>query len=380
MKDRSRIAFISTTHGHSWPGSEFLWAKAAEVLLDGGHPVFARFSMDFMGSKPITYLKEKGMIADPYSQPRGRLGRFVRRYLDPLGRLSAWRPDLIVISAGSAFDVSYQPALARLLMSTSVPFVLVCHFNAETFWVDGSNRQTMREIYKRCAAAVFVSADNLRITERQLAMGINNANISVPPFPLRLDAPLPWPEEQNDTWNFACVARLESRWKGQDVLFEALSQKQWSNRQWHLNLYGEGDERSYLEDLALHYGIADRVTFHGFVCDRTDIWRNNHIQIFPTRGEGGPMVLTEGMMCGRTVVITHCGNVREYVQDGVDGFISGFATPEIFSNAMERAWKKRGEWRSMGIEAHKKIANICSIDPTDELLGVLDKVLSSRIK
>lgn len=48
-----------------------------------------------------------------------------------------------------------------------------------------------------------------------------------------------------------------------------------------------GVEEVYLRQLASHFGIADRVNFVGFVDDRTEIWRTNHIQVFPTRGEGG---------------------------------------------------------------------------------------------
>jgi glycosyltransferase involved in cell wall biosynthesis len=133
-------------------------------------------------------------------------------------------------------------------------------------------------------------------------------------------------------------------------------------------------EEGYLRDLAQHFGIADRVNFVGFVEDRTQIWRDNHIQLFPTRGEGGPMVLTEGMACGRVAVIAHCGNAREYVEDGVDGFLAEFATPEIFAAALERAWVRRHEWQTMGIQAHEKILRLSlNENPSDLLIEMIHK-------
>lgn len=365
-----RVAFISTVHGHGWPGSEFLWGEAAGKLLGQGQQVFARCSEDFWNSRVLRGLVEKGLVYDPSRSVSSRWQRVKEKFVDPLARLRNWQPNVVVVSAGSAFDISYSPSLARFLIGSGVPFIPICHFNAETFWVEEANRATMRRVYAKAAAAVFVCADNHRITERQLAQRITNFRVIKPPLPVKLASPLPWPE--GDCWNFACVARWESRWKGQDVLFEVLARPEWRDRNWRLNLYGEGVEESYLRDLAKHFRIANRVNFVGFVEDRTEIWRQNHIQVFPTRGEGGPMVLTEGMACGRVAVITDCGNAREYVENGVDGFLAEFATPEIFAVTLERAWVKREKWQEMGKRAHYKIKSLFADEiPSENLLEMI---------
>lgn len=367
-----RVAFISMVHGHAWPGSEFLWGETAGKLLDQGYEVFARCSADFQNAKVLRSLIQKGLIYDSCRNLSSRWERLKEKFVDPLQRLRNWKPDVVVISAGSAFDIAYQPALAKCLLKIEAPFIPICHFNAETFWVEESNRATMRRVYAKAAASVFVCAENHRITERQLAQQIMNFRVIKPPLPVQLEAPLPWPN--GACWNFACVARWETRWKGQDVLFEVLARPEWHEREWRLNLYGAGAEEGYLRELAKHFGIADRVHFVGFVEDRLEIWRKNHIQVFPTRGEGGPMVLTEGMACGRVAVITPCGNAREYVDDGMDGFLADFATPEIFAKALERAWVRRHEWKDMGILAHRRMARLGDFDPSKELIDLLDEV------
>ena len=368
-----KIAFISTVHGHGWPGSEYLWAETAERLLDRGDQVFARCSRDFSNATALKKLIAKGLVYDAFDGRSTRLSRLKEKLVDALGRLRRWGPDLVVVSAGSAFDIAYTPTLARFLTGSGIPFITICHFNAETFWVDEGNRETMRRVYAAAKHSVFVSEDNHRITERQLALKIEKYSVIRPPFPLRLDEPLPWPEVKNDEWNFACVARLESRWKGQDVLFEVLARSEWRERRWKLNLYGEGAEEVYLKALARHYGIESKVIFRGFVNDRSEIWRNNHIQIFPTRGEGGPMVLTEGMMAGRCAVISDCGNAREYVHDGVDGFICDFPTQSGFAKTLENAWTRRAEWEEMGEMAHVRIKNLMpKSSAPEELLEILN--------
>ena len=55
-----KIAFISTIHGPSWPGSEYLWAATAEMLLAKGHQVYARCSAGFSSANPLQQLIGKG--------------------------------------------------------------------------------------------------------------------------------------------------------------------------------------------------------------------------------------------------------------------------------------------------------------------------------
>jgi glycosyltransferase involved in cell wall biosynthesis len=372
-----RVAFISTVHGHGWPGSEFLWGETAGKLLDQGHEVFARCSKDFRDSKVLSRLVEKGLVYESVQPRYSRIQRLAGRFFEPMAKLKAWNPELVVVSAGSAFDISYSPPLARFLLEYGIPFIPICHFNAETFWVDESSRSVMRRVYEKAANSVFVSADNHRITERQLALKIENFHVIRPPFPLVLEEPVPWPEVVDECWNFACVARLESRWKGQDVLLEVLGRPEWRARRWKLNLYGEGPEDVYLKELAHHYCIQDRVVFHGFASARSEIWRNNHIQVFPTRGEGGPMVLTEGMMAGRCAVISECGNAREYVEDGVDGFLCDFPTSKGFAITLEAAWNRRADWHKMGFLAHESIKTKLASASAVELLENL--IINSKV-
>jgi len=370
-----RVAFVSTVHGHTWPASELLWSSTASRLIEQGHQVYVRCSEDFEQAKTLRSLIRRGLIYERVTAVSSRTKRLKALFIDPMAKLRSWNADVVVVSAGSAFDISYDYSLLQYLLDTQAPFIPICHFNAETFLVDGLNRIAMKHIYERAAMSVFVSKSIHQITERQLAKSIDNVRVLRPPLPVQIEEPLPWPEPAGDSWNLACVARLEPRWKGQDVLFEVFSKPEWHNRNWQLNLYGEGRDHNYLRSLANFYGIENKINFRGFVEDRLTIWRNNHLQVLSARGEGGPMVLTEGMICGRPVVITDCGNVKEYVNDGDEGFIADFATPKIFSLAMERAWAVRDQWKDMGLRAHMKImAARSNSDCGVQLLEIIKEV------
>jgi glycosyltransferase involved in cell wall biosynthesis len=367
-----KVAFISTVQGHHWPGSEYLWSACAERLLKMQHQVVVSASLDLREAKPIESLQSKGASVHLVPAVSGRVSRIRQRFFNPFQHLSKQNLDLMVISSGSAYDPVYRPALGKFLCETNIPFVFICHFNAETFWVDDPMREMMATIYQKAKTTVFVSRDNQRLTERQLGMAIPRAEIIVPPLCLNLAEPLPWPGKVADApWRFACVARLESRWKGQDVLFEVLADDKWKSRNYTLSLFGQGAEESYLRKLSQFYGLEKKVVFAGF-SNPTAIWHEHHLQVLAARGEGGPMVITEGMMCGRVAVTTRCGFNADYILDGQTGFIAQFATPECFGANMEEAWNRREDWQAMGAMAHRSIKEkTADFNASERLLKLL---------
>jgi glycosyltransferase involved in cell wall biosynthesis len=83
------------------------------------------------------------------------------------------------------------------------------------------------------------------------------------------------------------------------------------------------------------------------------------------------MVLTEGMMAGRCAVISDCGNAREYVQDGTDGFLVDFPTANALVKTLELAWGSRYRWREMGFIAHRKVKALEYIAPEKHLIDII---------
>lgn len=373
-----KITFLSTVHGHTWPGSELLWAGAAAELLRQNGTISAIVSEDFRSASALKTFVHQGLQVRHFSPESTRWKRLKNRFISPFS--AAAGSDLIVVSCGSAFDPVFTPALARFLRNTSTPFLLICHFNAESFWIGGALRSEMTHLYEKASGVVFVSPENQRLTERQLARRIPHATLIRPPLRCRFDAPLPWPEPAGDgPWRFACPARLETQWKGQDVLLETLAQPVWKDRSWHLDLHGEGPERAYLEQLIRLYGLQDRVSFAGFTESLETLWKNHHLLVLATRGEGGPMVVTEAMMCGRISVTTRCGHIPEYVTHGKTGFLADTASPDSFGRALEEAWDQRFSWREMGAAAHAGIVTRPSHDPSAQLTRlILDTLNTSR--
>ena len=106
-----------------------------------------------------------------------------------------------------------------------------------------------------------------------------------------------------------------------------------------LVLVGEGPERSALEQQAARLGVADAVTFTGYVSQEhmAPYYRAADVFALASEFDNSPNVVLEAMACGVPVVATDVGGVAEYVV--VDR--GGSLVPRGDATAMARAL---GQW------------------------------------
>jgi glycosyltransferase involved in cell wall biosynthesis len=371
-----RVAFASTMFGYSWGGSEELWAAAARRAVEAGHRVTA---FVYVSPAPVPRVAElEALGVTVVRRPRrfdywpGPVGRVLRRANTLSRQLARYDGDVVVVSQGGTYDVATQEPLAAGLAGSNRPFVLVCQANSE-FVPSDALRDRAAKVFARSRRVVFVAHGNRLAAERQLAARLPNAVVVQNPVNLPGYDPIPWP---GGPCRLACVARLDSGVKGQDVLFESLSGPAWADRDWSLTLFGEGPHRRYLEALAGTYGIGGRVRFAGQVADVAGIWREHHLLVLPSRSEGTPLALVEALIAGRPAVVTDVGDSARWVTEGVTGFVAEAPTPASLGRALERAWARRADWAGMGGAAHAHAAATVDRDPGSTLLDVaLDGVL-----
>jgi glycosyltransferase involved in cell wall biosynthesis len=193
----------------------------------------------------------------------------------------------------------------------------------------------------------------------------------VVPSPIRrdLNGILPWPD--NPVPSLACVARLNPVQKGQDLLLEVLSQARWRQREWRLTLVGRGLGRTYLAELAAHYGIADRVTFAGFQHDMAKVWSSSQLLVLPSREESMPIAIMEAMICGRPCVVTDVGDNAMLIEHQVTGYVAAGDRPGALAAALEAAWTGRDDWEGVGARAHAAFVKVRDPQPGRTVLSVL---------
>ena len=364
------VCFLSTMQGFSWGGSELLWAEAACLAAREGHRVTAVTHPAAREAAQLTELRSLGVEVIHRPGAKGhRLVRAYERHVGTFPAIARSRPDVILISMGSAYDTAHDLELIRSLERSKVPYVVVCQHCPEHQILRPEHRERVLRFYCRAQHVAFVAEMNHRSLERQLAGKISEASVIRNPVNLDSLGAVAWPER--GPAGLACVARLDVNFKGQDILFEVLGSDHWRSRDWTLRLYGEGPHREYLGALARFRGIDERTEFRGHVSDIRSIWRENHLALFPSRSEGTPLALVEAMVCGRPPVVSDVGGNAEWVQETGSGFLAEAPTVSSFGAALERAWTARGRWEEIGRGARRVALDQVDIEPGRTLLTLI---------
>lgn len=377
------FGFISTIKWHPWGGSELLWHSTAKLALQKGNQVSACFirprvdhakwnELESAGAR-VFHAPSKGFLRRQLTERASAISyRLCERLreqerLESLRSFFAAKPDVVLINEGGGIpDASFLEMLRKTM--PKIPYIAAFHGNFDQVPSDSWRGETV-QFFKNAEAVLFVAEATRRATERNLAAKLSNAHIIRNPVNLDGAHDEPWPQEPVP--HFACVGALEVRWKGQDLLLEALSTPVWKRRDWRLSIFGGGENRNYLAELAAYYGLTHRVQVCGEVRDVRSIWREHHALVIPSRLESAPLVMVEAMLCGRPVISTDVGGIREWVRDGQNGFLCEAANAKSLGAALERAWEQRSVWRTMGARAHRDALRLYDPEPAETMFSML---------
>jgi len=366
-----------------WGGSEILWYEAAEHLAAAGQDVSLCTPQWPECPAPIQVAKKQWRADHHFDCPtyqRSRRGRIARRLLGqtPLSFHRGWlrrtRPRILCISNGNAFQgLPWMEAA----MAEGVPFVSIAQAHAE--FLAPSEADAVRFIRAFTSARVnyFVSSANLELVEVQLGWRFPNARlIGNHSCKIPTSAPLPWPTASGNSLRLACVARLHTASKGQDLLFQALADPRWRDRDVELSLYGSGEQDQALRRLSRMLGIDNRIHFRGYTSNSMEIWETHHALVLPSRYEGMPLVVMEAMLAGRPVITTAVAGAPELIQHGQTGFLAEAPTISHLQRCLEEAWSLRSSWPSIGYSANAVAVQRASTSPAERLAKELLQLIA----
>jgi glycosyltransferase involved in cell wall biosynthesis len=250
-------------------------------------------------------------------------------------------------------------ALAR----AKIPFVSISQLNTPYSWPGESTFESVGEAFARAKACVFVSQGNLELFQNQIARQLDNAIVIYNPPSFDVTTPCSIPDSEG--FRLLNVARISPGHKGQDLLIDVLSMTKWKSRKITLEIAGKGDTR-WIEAL-LRSKRVDSVRLLGHVTDLRRVWELATFGIFPSRQEGMPLALVEGMALGRPVIATDVAGHREWIEHGVNGFLASGTTSTSLDQAMENAWEKRHLVADMGRNARRTFESRLAVDPVQRL-------------
>ena len=354
-------------------------------LVADGHEVVASVKSWPQPAHQITELTSSGVMVHSRVEKYGVAKRIVNKLTSKVGLgasfsatavlrnlLSEIQPDLLVVSQGGISDGLIAMELA---LELGIPYVSLIQANSESFWPNDALADRLLNASSNARRNYFVSKANQDLFFRQIGKRLDNCiTVHNPPNQTAVGDES-WPETDVEL-SLACVARLEPAAKGQDILFEVLAQPAWRKRSIRVHLYGSGACSKSLKRYANSLEITSKVVFEGQVNNVGDIWRRHHALVLPSRYEGTPLSLIEAMRCARPAIATAVAGIPELIDDGVNGFLAIAPAIPLFEECMERAWKKRHEFKEMGLSAKQTIESKLPDDPlksfVDELFDASD--------
>lgn len=385
-----KICFCSTLYAAPWGGSEELWSRTAAIMLRKGHEVFVSCPYQHRLPPKVNQLLELGAqptLCRPEpacTQPTSRWPfRKPRREkpapLPPREELRAWlrqaKPDLMAISMSWHLD---DVSMTEICRAEGIPYCLLIQSASTTMFLSGERWEAQRAAFSGAAQCYFVSEQNRDLMEANLGIDLSRSQIVDNPFCLDLDAVPSWPASE-DPWRLACVGRIDFQSKAQDILLQTLRRPHWRGRQLEITLFGADfgnvQQVNALVDL---YGLQDQVKLGGYASDITEVWRDHHALVLPSRSEGNALAMIEAMVCGRVPIVTNVGRVATLVDDNVCGFVAPAATVDLFDEALERAWQRRHEWRQIGAAAAATIRKRHSLRPAEDFAQALLAIAGER--
>lgn len=88
--------------------------------------------------------------------------------------------------------------------------------------------------------------------------------------------------------------------------------------------------------------------------------------------------MVEAMLCGRVVITTDVAGNREFLEDGVSGYLAAAPNAVQLRSTLERAWDFRKEWQAIGRRAQKRAKLMVPPDPVQEFADIINSALQER--
>jgi len=144
------------------------------------------------------------------------------------------------------------------------------------------------------------------------------------------------------------VARFE-RPKDFTTLISAVSRLE--DRQWTLDLVGDGPLEPAIRRLATAHGIAEQIHFLGYQPDPAPVLARSQLFVLASRSEAFPRSILEAMRAGLPVVATDVGGVNEAVTHRATGLLVPPRDPAALAVAIAELRDAPGLRREFGERA-----------------------------
>lgn len=301
------------------------------------NPVLASIGLPNEPEKPIeTQAKKIGITVCPFRMQPGPNWRGAWKILQYARKIDI----TILHSHGYKTNILFglMPPLIR-----RIPMVTTLHG-----WTSSSNQNFCRiQLYEKLDAFSLRFIDSVVLVNQKMKDNVqirhlNSSKLKVIEngIPIRehhFSQPPP-PEIQlflsQSSFRFIAVGRLSPE-KGFSYLIEAINHLVKKGIDCRLVIFGEGNERSSLEEKITKLSLNANVFLAGFTSDVSRFFSNFNFFILSSLTEGLPMVLLEALSANIPVIATSVGGIPELLAYGKGGILVEPGDPIALGNALE---------------------------------------------
>ena len=156
---------------------------------------------------------------------------------------------------------------------------------------------------------------------------------------------VPGKPSQGNSKRFLAVGRFSHRHKGFDLLIEAFNIFAKNNKEWTLDIVGEGVEEPLYRKMIADYKLEGLITLHPFTNNIQEYYTKAQVYVLSSRWEGFGLVLVEAMAHGLPIVSSDLPTSKEIMGDFGMYFTNGNVNElaEQLHKATEIEWNKKSE-------------------------------------
>jgi len=155
-----------------------------------------------------------------------------------------------------------------------------------------------------------------------------------------------------DQKKFIAVGRF-AYVKGYDMLMDAFAKYAKKEKEWTLDLLGEGELFDEIVSLAKEKGISDRVHFIGYTKVPEKYYLNASVLLFPSRWEGWGMSIVEAFEYGVPAIAFNIHPLDLLIKNDKTGILVEPYDTDQFADAMLQLASDENKRKTMAAEAIK---------------------------
>ena len=257
--------------------------------------------------KAYSFLFKKFLPHTKITSQGYALSSFLPTYRKRLSeKINAGNYDVVV--GVHAFQALHVAAISHLIQAKTIAWIHNSYqalFEKESPYLPGLDKHFGFQMQKMDQIFVLSQADKEMFRQKM------NLPTTVMYNPLTVQ---PQGEGNPSYKRFISVGRFSKGHKGFDLLIEAFSIFSKNNKDWTLEIVGEGPEKALYRQLIAKHGLEERVVLSPFTHNIQSHYAQSSVYILSSRWEGFGLVLIEAMAHGLPIIASDLPVTHELLQ------------------------------------------------------------------